>query len=86
MSVQSDNACLITRVDVSKLYTEYPEGINDLRLSNIGENAVDHSDKHTVLERVTGVLNNGDDIGPSDSGQWAKSRNAAKSITDELPY
>jgi hypothetical protein len=31
-------------------------------LSNIGEDAVYHADQHTVLERVTGILNNGDDV------------------------
>jgi len=32
-------------------------------LGNIGEDAVDHADEHAVLERVTGILNNGDDVG-----------------------
>lgn len=31
-------------------------------LSNIGEDAVDHADQHAVLERVTGVLDNGNDV------------------------
>lgn len=34
-----------------------------VRLGNVGEDGVDHGDKHTVLERVTGVLDNGDDVG-----------------------
>lgn len=32
-------------------------------LGNVGENAVDHADEHAVLERVTGVLDDGDDVG-----------------------
>jgi hypothetical protein len=32
-------------------------------LGNVGEDAVDHADKHTVLEGVTGILNDGDDVG-----------------------
>lgn len=32
-------------------------------LSNIGEDAVDHADEHAVLEGVTGVLDNGDNVG-----------------------
>jgi hypothetical protein len=32
-------------------------------LRNIGKDAVDHADQHAVLERVTGILNNGDDVG-----------------------
>ena len=32
-------------------------------LGNIGEDAVDHTNEHTVLERVTGVLDDGDDVG-----------------------
>lgn len=32
-------------------------------LGNIGKDAVNHRDKHAVLERVTGVLDNGDDVG-----------------------
>lgn len=32
-------------------------------LGNIGEDAVNHRDKHAVLERVTGVLDNRNDIG-----------------------
>lgn len=31
-------------------------------LGNVGEDAVDHADQHTVLEGVTGILNNGDDV------------------------
>lgn len=31
-------------------------------LSNISEDAVDHADQHSVLERVTSVLNDGDDV------------------------
>lgn len=31
-------------------------------LGNIGENAVDHADEHAVLEGVTGILDNGDDV------------------------
>jgi hypothetical protein len=34
-----------------------------VRLGNVGEDNVDHGDEHTVAQRVTGVLNNGDDIG-----------------------
>lgn len=34
-----------------------------VRLGNIGEDAVDHGDEHAVLQRVTGVLDNGDDVG-----------------------
>lgn len=33
-----------------------------IRLGDIGEDAVDHADKHTVLEGVTGILDNGDDV------------------------
>lgn len=32
-------------------------------LGNVGEDAVDHADKHAVLEGVTGVLDDGDDVG-----------------------
>ena len=32
-------------------------------LGNVGEDAVDHADEHAVLERVTGVLNDGDNVG-----------------------
>lgn len=32
-------------------------------LSNVGENAVDHAHEHAVLERVTGVLNDGNNVG-----------------------
>lgn len=31
-------------------------------LGNIGKDAVDHADEHAVLERVTGILDNGDDV------------------------
>lgn len=31
-------------------------------LSHIGKDAVDHTDKHAVLERVTGILDDGDDV------------------------
>lgn len=33
-----------------------------VRLGNIGEDAVDHADEHAVLERVTGILDDGDDV------------------------
>jgi hypothetical protein len=33
-------------------------------LLTIGEDDIDHADEHPVLCRVTGVLNNGDDVGP----------------------
>lgn len=32
-------------------------------LGNVGEDAVDHADEHAVLERVTGVLDDGDNVG-----------------------
>lgn len=32
-------------------------------LGNVGEDAVDHADEHAVLERVTGVLNDGNNVG-----------------------
>lgn len=32
-------------------------------LRNVGEDAVDHGDKHAVAERVSGILNDGDDVG-----------------------
>ena len=32
-------------------------------LGNIGEDAVDHADEHAVLEGVTGILDDGDDVG-----------------------
>lgn len=32
-------------------------------LGNVGEDTVDHADEHAVLERVTGVLNDGDNVG-----------------------
>lgn len=31
-------------------------------LSNIGKDAVNHANQHAVLERVTGILNDGDDV------------------------
>jgi hypothetical protein len=31
-------------------------------LGNVGEDAVDHADEHTVLERVTGILDDGNDV------------------------
>ena len=34
-----------------------------IRLRNISKYTVHHTNKHTVFKRVTGVLNNGDDIG-----------------------
>lgn len=32
-------------------------------LSDVGEDAINHADEHAVFEWVTGVLNNGDDVG-----------------------
>ena len=32
-------------------------------LGNIGEDAVDHTHKHAVFQRVTSILNDGDDVG-----------------------
>jgi len=32
-------------------------------LGNVSKDAIDHRDKHSVLVRVTGVLNDGDDVG-----------------------
>jgi hypothetical protein len=32
-------------------------------LSDIGKHAVDHTNKHSVLVGVTGILNDGDDVG-----------------------
>jgi hypothetical protein len=32
-------------------------------LGNVGKDTVDHGDEHSVSERVTGILNNGDDVG-----------------------
>jgi hypothetical protein len=34
-----------------------------VRLGNVCENNVDHSDEHTVLHGVTGILNDGDNVG-----------------------
>lgn len=34
-----------------------------VRLGNVGEDHVNHGDKHAVAERVTGILNNGDNVG-----------------------
>lgn len=34
-----------------------------VRLGNIGEDAVNHGNKHAILERVTGVLDDRDDVG-----------------------
>ena len=34
-----------------------------VRLGNIGKDDIDHSDEHAVLVWVTGILNNGDDVG-----------------------
>lgn len=33
-------------------------------LGNIGKDDIDHSDEHSVLEGVTGILDDGDDVGP----------------------
>lgn len=32
-------------------------------LSNIGKDDINHGDKHAVAEGVTGILNDGDDVG-----------------------
>ena len=34
-----------------------------VRLGNVGEDDINHGDEHAVAEGVTGVLNNGDDVG-----------------------
>lgn len=34
-----------------------------VRLGNVGKDDIDHGDEHAVAERVTGILNNGDNIG-----------------------
>lgn len=34
-----------------------------VRLGNIGEDAVDHADEHTVLKGVTGILDDGNNVG-----------------------
>ena len=34
-----------------------------VRLGNIGKDGIDHGHEHTVAERVSGVLDNGDDVG-----------------------
>lgn len=34
-----------------------------IRLSDIGKDNVDHREKHAVLVRVTGILNDGDNVG-----------------------
>ena len=36
----------------------------DVLLLTIGEDDIDHADEHPVLCRVTGVLDDGDDVGP----------------------
>lgn len=34
-----------------------------VRLGNVCEDDIDHADEHPVAERVSGILNNGDDVG-----------------------
>lgn len=33
-----------------------------IRLSNISEDDINHTDKHSIFLRVTSILNNGDDV------------------------
>ena len=46
------------------------QGVRDARLTTrpgtltIGKDNVDHADEHPVLGRVTGVLDDGDNVGP----------------------
>lgn len=35
-----------------------------VRLGNVGEDTVDHVDEHPVFQRVTGILDDGNDVGP----------------------
>ena len=42
-----------------------------IRLSDISEDDIDHVEEHAVLERVTSILNDGDDVG-SDLGEVDK--------------
>lgn len=62
MSVQTNNTGLITKARLAnkckRLKRIHP------RLSNVGEDAVNHAYKHAVLEGMTGVLDNGDNIRP----------------------
>jgi hypothetical protein len=34
-----------------------------VRLGNVGEDDINHGDEHAVTERVTGILDNGDNVG-----------------------
>jgi hypothetical protein len=62
MGVQADDTSLITVHGLARHDTN-TERVN-VRLGNISKDAVDHADEHAVLQGVTGILNDGDDIGP----------------------
>jgi len=52
-----------TTADLQEQVSVETDDTGLIGLGNIGEDAVDHADEHTVLERVTGVLDDGDDVG-----------------------
>lgn len=51
-----------TSADLQEQTSIKTDNTSLIRLGNIGKDAVDHANEHAVLERVTGVLNDGDDV------------------------
>ena len=51
-----------TTADLQEVTSIHSNDTSLVGLGNVGEDAVDHADEHTVLEGVTGILNNGDDV------------------------
>lgn len=51
-----------TTADLEELMCVQTDDTSLIGLRNIGEDAVDHADEHAVLERVTGVFDDGDDV------------------------
>jgi hypothetical protein len=49
-------------VDMIRGHTIQTDNTGLIGLRNVGEDAVDHADEHTVLERMTRILDNGDDV------------------------
>lgn len=60
VGLNTDNATTLTLEEHVRIETD-DTGL--VRLGNIGEDCVDHGDKHTVAERVSGILDNGDNVG-----------------------
>lgn len=52
-----------TAADLEELVGVQTDNTGLVGLGNVGEDAVDHADEHAVLEGVTGVLDDGDNVG-----------------------